>query len=328
MTGLTYFFCLRRVLAVLVGCAIATSGVAVASEFPSKPIRLVVGYTPGTGIDVVSRIVADEVSKNLQIPVVVDNRTGAGGTIAGNVVAKATPDGYTLHWGAPGSAVINHYLMKSIPYGFRDLAPVTLVGIIPLVVIVPTQSKIKTLKDLTAAAKANPGKLNYGTPGIGTSNHMATELFMFSAKIRATHVPYKGSAADHDLIAGRLDFVFDAITTATPFISGGKVRPLAVTTATRSPLLPEVATIEEQGYPDYQASNWYVVMAPTGTPGPVIDKLNAEFVKAVRNPKIQKRLESLGVIVTASSANELQKFLDVQYETVGRVVKEAGIKAQ
>jgi tripartite-type tricarboxylate transporter receptor subunit TctC len=308
-------------------CALLACAQAGAQEFPTRPIRLYVGFTPGTGIDVVARIVATEVSKNIGQPVVVENRAGAGGNIAGDAAAKAPPDGYSLHWAAPGSAVINHHLNKAMPYAFKDLAPVTLIGIVPLVVIVPTQSPYKTLADVAAAARANPGQLSFGTPGVGTSNHMATELFLYSAKIKATHIPYKGSAANQDLLAGSLAFIFDSITTATPFITGGRVRPLAVTTAVRSPMLPDVATIAEQGYPGYDAANWYAVTVPNGTPAPIVQKLNAEFVKAVRTPEVEKRLQSLGVIVTGSSVEELRKFLDAQYESIGRVVKEAGIRA-
>jgi tripartite-type tricarboxylate transporter receptor subunit TctC len=316
---------IRRLLAVVL---LASAGFAAAQDFPNRPVRLFVGFTPGTGIDVVARIVAAEVSKSLPQPIVVENRPGAGGNIAAEAAIKASNDGYALHWAAPGSAVINHHLIKAMPYGFKDLEPVTLVGLVPLVVIVQAQSKFKALADIVAAARAEPGKLSYGTPGIGTSNHMATELFLYQAKVRATHVPYKGSAANNDLLGGALDFIFDAITTSTPLIKGGKVRALAVTTAVRSPLVPEVATIEQQGYPGYVASNWYAVAAPAGTPSAVIQKLNAEFVKAARQPEVSKRLESLGVIVTASSIDESRKFFDTQFELMGRVVKEAGIRPE
>ena len=318
----------RLLAAAFAACALAAPVVATAQDFPSRPIRLYVGFTPGTGIDVVARIVATEVSKNIGQPVVVENRAGAGGNIAGDAAAKAAPDGYSLHWAAPGSAVINHHLNKSMPYGYRDLAPVTLIGIVPLVVIVPTQSPFKTLADVANAAKASPGKLSFGTPGVGTSNHMATELFLYSAKISATHVPYKGSAANQDLLAGSLAFIFDSITTATPFISGGRVRPLAVTTAVRSPMLPDVQTIAEQGYPGYNAANWYAVTEPNGTPAPIVQKLNAEFVKAVRTPEVEKRMQALGVIVAGSSVDDLRGFLDAQYESIGRVIKEAGIRSE
>ena len=320
---------LRRLLPLLLaGCALIVSSVASAQEFPNRPIRLYVGFTPGTGIDVIARIVAAEVSKTMPQPVIIDNKAGAGGNIAGEATAKATPDGYSLHWAAPGSAVINHHLNKSMPYAYKDLVPVSLIGIVPLVVIVPTQSPFKTLSDLVAAARATPGKLSYGTPGIGTSNHMATELFLHQAKIRATHVPYKGSAATQDLLGGNLDFIFDSITTATPFITSGKMRPLALTTAMRSPLLPEVTTVAEQGYPGYEASNWYALMAPLNTPAAVIQKLHAEFTRASRVPEVDKRMQSLGVIVVASTPEELRKFVDAQYEAIGRVVKEAGIRAE
>lgn len=318
----------RFMAAAMAAVAMSAPVASIAQEFPSHPIRLYVGFTPGTGIDVVARIVAAEASKTLGQPVIVENRAGAGGNIAADATAKAAPDGYSLHWAAPGSAVINHHLNKAMPYAYRDLVPVTLVGIVPLVVIVPTNSPYKTLADLVAAAKASPGKLNYGTPGVGTSNHMATELFLHAAGVSASHVPYKGSAANQDLLAGSLAFIFDSITTATPFISGGRVRALALSTAVRSPMLPDVPTIAEQGYPGYDASNWYAVTAPNGTPAPIVQKLNAGFVKALRTPDVEKRVQSLGVIVAGSSVEELRRFLDTQYEAIGRVVKEAGIRPE
>ena len=317
------------ILVRLLAASMAALPVALAAqEFPSRPIRLLVGFTPGTGIDVIARVLAPEAAKYLGQPVLVENRAGAGGNIAADAVAKAPPDGYALHWAAPGSAVINHLINKAMPYGFHDLQPVSMIGLIPLVVIVPAQSPLKSLDDLASAAKASPGKLNYGTPGIGTSNHLATELFLYQAKVKMAHVPYKGSAANLDLLAGSLNVIFDSITTATPFIQSGKVRALAVTTAVRSPLLPEVRTIAEQGYPGYEASNWYAITAPAGTPAPVVQKLNADFVKAARAPEVEKRLQGLGVIVVGSTPEELRKFLDAQYEAIGRVVKESGLRAE
>jgi len=312
----------------LVGVLIAFCGIAVAQDYPSRPVRLFVGFTPGTGIDVVARIVAAEVSKGLGQSMLVENRPGAGGNIAADAAVKGGADGYSLHWAAPGSAVVNHHLNKAMPYAYKDLAPVSLIGIVPLVVIVPVNSQYKTLADVVAAARANPGKLSYGTPGIGTSNHIATELFLFNAKARATHIPYKGSAANNDLLAGTLDFIFDSITTSTPLIRGEKVRALAVTTAMRSPMLPDVATIAQQGYPGYEASNWYALTTPAGTPDAVIRRLNTEFVKASRNPEVEKRLQAMGVIVTATSVDEARRFIDAQYEAIGRVVKEANIRTE
>ena len=322
----------RAVLATAAGLAASSiSFVPLASaqdDFPNRPVRLTVGFSPGGGIDTVARIVAQETTKTLPQPIIVENRPGAGGNIAADSVAKAPADGYSLHFAAPGSAVINHHLIKPMPYEFKDLTPVTLVGLVPLVVIVPVDSPLKSLQDLVATARAQPGKLTYGTPGIGTSNHMATELFLHSANIKAVHVPYKGPAANTDLIAGRLDFIFDAITTATPFITGGKVRALAVTTPTRSPMLPDVPPISELGYPNYAASNWYGVVTRTGTPAPIIDKLNAAMRDAVRQPEVTKRLEAMGVIVKASSVAEFRQFLDEQHRAIGQLVKDANIKIE
>lgn len=312
-------------LAALLASALPV-GAQDAKDFPTKNIRLLVGFTPGGGIDTAARIVAQEASKELPIPIVVENKPGLGGSIAGQEVARAEPDGYTLFLTAPGSAVINPHLLKDLGYKFEDTRAVTLVGLVPLVVVTHKGSPFQSLADIVKAAKAKPATLNYGTVGVGTSNHMATALFEMMAGIQMTHVPYKGPQANTDLLAGRLDLIFDAITTATPFIKEGQYRALAVTTKSRSPLLPDVATIAELGYPDYQASNWYGIVAPAGTPPQLIARLNAIFVKAIRSPEATQRLEKMGLIVSANSPAEFDQFLKDEYKRMGEVVRAAAVK--
>ncbi len=297
-------------------------------DFPSKPIRLLVGFTPGGGIDTVARLVAQEASKDLPVPIVVENKPGLGGSIAGEAVARAEPDGYTLFVTAPGSAVINPHLLKDLGYKFEDTRGVTLIGLVPLVVVTHRNSPYQSLANIVDAAKARPGQLNYGTVGVGTSNHMATALFELMAGVQMTHVPYKGPQANTDLLAGRLDLIFDAITTATPFIKEGQYRALAVTTKTRSPLLPDVPTIAELGYADYQASNWYGIVAPAGTPPQIMARLNSLFVKAIRSREATERLQKMGMIIAANAPGEFDQFLQAEYKRMGEVVRAAAVKPQ
>lgn len=305
----------------------ATASAQNVPAFPNKPIKMLVGFTPGGGIDTVARLAAQEASKHLAVPVIVENRPGLGGSIAGEAVARAAPDGYTIFVTAPGSAVINPHLLKDLNYKVEDTRGVTLIGLVPLVIVTHPGSKLHTLSDLVKAAKSNPGGLNYGTVGVGTSNHMATALFEMVSGIKMAHVPYKGPQANTDLLAGRLDLIFDAITTATPFIKENQYRALAVTTTVRSPMLPAVPTIAESGYPDYEASNWYGIVAPAGTPQDIVAKLNDAFVKAIRAPETTKRLEDMGVIVAANTPSQFDEFLRAQYQRMGEVVRLSGAGA-
>lgn len=316
-------------------CAIAMMSFAFlpsgarAQEFPSRPIRLVVGFSPGSGIDIVARILAQKISKSLPQSVIVENKPGAGGNIGADAVAKSAPDGYTLYFTGVGSAVISFHLLKKMPYKYEDLVPVTLVGMVPLVVIVSPKRGYGSLEDLVKAAKARPGALNYGSAGIGTVNHMSSELFKKVANIDAVHVPYKGGAeSNRALIAGTVDFNFDPITTASSYIKAGTVRALAVTTKSRSPIIPDVPSISELGYPEFETTIWYGVQAPAQTPAAIIQKLNAEFVRAIREPEIEKRLTGMGLILRATSAEEAKKFIDGQYQTIGALVKAIGIEAE
>ena len=317
---------LIRGLAVAV--AMLVPAVTTAQEFPTRVIRIVAGVTPGGGLDSAARILANELGKALPQPVIIDNRGGAGGSIGADVVAKAEPDGHTLLMAAPGNAVINPHLIKNLSYKYEDLTPVALIGLVPLVVIVRSENPIRSLADFVAAAMAQPGALNYGTPGVGTSNHMATVMFEVAAGVKLTHVPYRGPEANSDLLAGRLDFIFDAITTASPLIAAGKVRPLAVTTLRRAPALPDVPAISELGYPDFDSTNWYGILAPAKTPAPVIARLNRLIVAAIEGPDAKPKLEHLGLVLKPGTPADFKTFADAQYRKMGEAVRASGIQPE
>jgi tripartite-type tricarboxylate transporter receptor subunit TctC len=318
----------RRAIALLAFVAIPFCRCAYAQNFPDRPIRFLVGFNPGIGMDVAARMVAQTATKNLPHPVVVENRSGAGGSVAAEYVAKATPDGHTLLVSALGAAVINHYLLKGIGYKFEDLAPVTLMGSVPLVIVVRPDSKITNVASLIAAAKAAPGILKYGTVGIGTSNHLATAQFERLADVKMSHITYRGTQAHTDLIGGDIDLMFDAITTATSFIGNNQLRAVAVTTTARSPLLPNVPTIAEAGLPTYSLSNWYGIFAPAKTPEAIVKRLNAELVRAMRDPETERRLAALGIIIAANSPSEFRAFLNTEYKKMGEIIQASGIKPE
>jgi tripartite-type tricarboxylate transporter receptor subunit TctC len=312
------------------GIALAGLGLyrfAFAEEpYPARTVRLVCGTAPGTGMDAVARILAGEVSKTLGQTVFVDNKVGFGGNIGADFVAKSPPDGYTLFI-AGSSTVISTFLVKQMPFKYEDMVPITLVGYLPLVIIVSPRSPFTSLAALVDAAKANPGKLNFGTAGVGTTNHLAGELLNYRAKITTTHIPYKTPVA-FDVISGTLDYAVDSATSAVPHIKAGTLRALAVTTNVRSAALPDVPTIAELGYPDFDTSIWYVLLVPALTPPAVINRLNTEFVRAARLPEVAPRLASIGLIVRATSAPDAQTFMDTQRREFGALIKAIGLQPE
>jgi tripartite-type tricarboxylate transporter receptor subunit TctC len=304
---------------------VGDSAQAQTEPFPNRPIRLQVGYAAGGGIDAVSRIVAEEVSKLLPQRTVVENRPGGGGMIASDFVAKAEPDGHILMTAAAGSVVISPHLKKAMPYRIEDFTGVTLMGAGPLLIIVRDGSPIKDLGDLIKRAKDAPGTITYGSPGIGTSNHTAALMFEQAAGIKLQHVPYKGPEANMDLLAGRIDLVFDALTTATSFIKDGRVRALAITTKERSLELPSVPTIAESGFAGFNASNWYGIVAPAKTPPATIEKLNAAFLAALRTPSVKEKLNAIGFTVAGTSVADFNDFLKSEYQKMGAAIRAANI---
>lgn len=301
---------------------------AVAQQFPSKPIRFVVPFGPGGGTDLVARIVSPKLGEGLGQPVVVENRGGAGGQIGTAFTAKSPGDGYTIVIGSTPLA-IGHNLYKNLPYDvLADFSPVSLLVMQPLLLVVSSSLPVQNLKELIAMAKAQPGKLNYSSGGNGTGTHLSAELLKSMAGIDVVHVPYTGQAAAlNGVLGGQITMVFDQPGTALGHIRGGKLRPLAVTSKARSAQMPETPTMEEAGLPGYVVDSWFGVFAPSATPRPVVERLSAEFAKAVRSPEAREKLTGAGFTVSGSTAAEFDAFLRAEVTKWKRVIDVSGTKA-
>jgi tripartite-type tricarboxylate transporter receptor subunit TctC len=304
--------------------------VSPADDYPVRPIRLIIPFGPGASNDIVARIIAPRLSEGLGQSVVVDNRTGAGGIVAAELVAQAQPDGHTALMGSPGPLVVNPLLMPKLSYNpQRDFAPVSLVSIVPGVLLVHPATPVKSVSDLVALARAKPGQLNYASTGQGSVPHLSGELFKVLAKVDLVHVPYKGSgAAIADLLGGQINVFFDNVASALPFVKSGKLRGLAVTTTKRSDQLPNLPTMIEAGVPGYESSSWNGIVMPAKTPKAVIDRFYAELVKALQAPDVRDRIAGLGAEVAGTPPSEFAKFMQSETQKLARVVKEAGIKAE
>jgi tripartite-type tricarboxylate transporter receptor subunit TctC len=307
-----------------------TSGLAQAQGYPTHSIRLIVPFPPGGATDIIARAVAQRWTETLGQSVVVENRPGAGGNIGSDVVAKATPDGYTLLMGTVGTHAINASLYTNMPYDHvKDFAPVILVAGVPNVMEVNPSVPAKTVQEFIAYAKANPGKLNFASSGSGTSIHLSGELFKVMTGVQMTHVPYKGSApALTDLMGGQVQVMFDNLPPSLPHIKAGKLRPLAVTSATRAPALPDVPTVAESGVPGFEASSWFGVLAPAGTPRPIIDRLNGEVAKWLATPEAKERMLALGANAIGGSPEDFAAHIRAETAKWAKVVKESGAKAE
>jgi tripartite-type tricarboxylate transporter receptor subunit TctC len=321
---------LRRIV---VGAAISAtclSGVtAIAQDaYPSKPIRLVVPFPPGGGTDQMARVVGNKLSETLKWTVIVDNRPGAGGNIGVDLVTKAPPDGYTIVMGQTSNLAVNPTLYAKMPYDpIKDLAPITTVADAPLVLVVATSSKYKTLADVVAAAKAKPGELTFATPGNGTVAHLTGELFQKAAGIKLQHVPYKGSSqALTDLVGGTVEVFMSSVPTALSQIKGGKMRALAVTSAKRSAILPEVPSINEAGYKGFDANTWFGLAAPAGTPANVIARLNTEVNRVLKMPDVREKIRAEGGDVLGSTPEVFGTLVKDDVVKWGKVVRDSGAK--
>jgi tripartite-type tricarboxylate transporter receptor subunit TctC len=303
---------------------------ASAQTYPSRPIRLIVPFAPGGNVDITARAVAPGLSEVLGQQVVVENRPGAGGTIATDFVAKAPPDGYTLLMGSSSVMTNGPALYPKLPYDvIRDLAPVGRVSVVPLAIITHPSVPARTAKDLIALAKSQPGKLLMGNAGVGTTNHLVAELFLISTGTRFTLVPYKGSGqALIDLIAGHLDAHVDQISSALPYVKANRARAIAVTTARRSSQLADVPTLAESGVPGFDASTVTGILAPAATSREIVQRLNAALVKVLAAPAIKERFASLGAEVQPSTSEELGAFIREDLAKWVKVVKQAGIKVE
>jgi tripartite-type tricarboxylate transporter receptor subunit TctC len=317
---------MKRFLAAL--AFIAATGAA-AEGYPERPVHFLVPFTAGSGTDIIGRTLGQALSNALGQPVIVENRPGAGGTVGAGQVARSAPDGYTLLVHSAGH-VANPAIYTSLPYDtVKDFACITPLASLPNVLVVPPQRGWKTVKDMVDKAQANPGALNYGSAGVGSATHMNAEIFRQAAKFDAVHVPYKGTPeAMTETAAGRIDFFFAPLSSALPLIKDGRLQALAVGTATRSPLLPNVPTTIEAGYPHSDYIFWVALLAPAATPKALVGKLNADVVMALGTPAVKERLEFLGAEPMPMSPAACDAFLKSEVARMAGVVKSAGIKTQ
>jgi tripartite-type tricarboxylate transporter receptor subunit TctC len=310
--------------------ALATSGLAQAQEFPPKKgVTIVVGFAAGGAADTAARIIGKKLGDNLGVPVVIDNKPGAGGNIAHQYAAQGPADGSVILFGSVGPLTIAPHLMKVAYDPVKDLAPITMGVNFPNVLVVHSGLKIKTFAEFIAYAKANPGKLDYASTGPGSASHLAGELMDDMAKIDTVHVPYKGGApALQDLLGGRVASYYSTLSTAQPYIENGKLIPLASTGAKRLPQLPKVPTIAESGYPGYIATNWYAFVASAKVPKPVLDRWNTELVKVLKNPEVAEALNKHGMPPAPGTREELAKDIERESAMWARVIRDRKITLQ
>lgn len=304
-------------------------GVALAADYPSRPIRLIAANSAGGGLDLVSRAVSPKLGAALGQQVIVDNRAGAAGAVASEITAKSAPDGHTLLCSSLGGLAVNTHLYKGLTYHpLRDFAPITLSSSQGNLVVVNAGTPFKTLQDLSAFVKANPNKLTYGSSGAGNAGHLATELYLTMTGGKMVHVPYKGGApAMVDLIAGQVQVVFSSAATAVPQVKAGKIRALAVTTARRSSTLPDLPTVAETGLKGYEADNWYGFVTVAGTPPAIIKRLHTELLKALQSGDVRQALSNQGLDLRTSTPEEFGKYMKSEFDKWAKVIKEAGLSA-
>jgi len=301
---------------------------AVAASYPERPIRLILGFPPGSTVDILARPVAQRLGDALGQPVIVDNRAGATGIIANEMVARAAPDGYTL-LAAPGSSLTSTpHVNDKLPYdALRDFVPIAQLSAFGYVLVAYPGIPARTIEDLTARARANPGTITYGSSGTASGFHLAGELYQRLAKIELLHVPYKGGPPGvTDLLAGRIDFMFYSLAVVQPQIIAGKLRVLAVTSPQRDPLLPDVPTMAEGGVPGYEATGWHGIFAPRGTPGAIVQRLNTEIVRILAVPEVKAIWTKQGMGTSAATSAELAKRVRADHDFYGRLIRDAGIK--
>jgi tripartite-type tricarboxylate transporter receptor subunit TctC len=314
VTGLT--------LSVLTASVLA-AGAASAQSWPQRPVKIVVTFPTGGAPDILARILSERAQ--LGQPMVVDNKPGAGGNIGADIVAKSAPDGYSIVMGTVGTHSINGAIYAKMPYDMvRDFAPVALVASTPNLLVVNNNLPVKTINELIAYMKANPNKLSFGSPGVGTSVHVAGELFKTMTGTSMTHVPYKGRQfAIPDLVGGSIQLMFDNMPSALPMASEGKIRPIAVTSAKRSPAAPDIPTVAES-VPGFEATSWFAVFAPAATPKAVVDRINSEIKRVYNLPDIKERLAKLGLDPILSSPEELARYQAAEIDKWAKVVKASG----
>jgi tripartite-type tricarboxylate transporter receptor subunit TctC len=300
-----------------------------AEDFPSRPIRFIVPNAAGGSTDLVARTVAQKVSEAIGQQVIVDNRPGSGGIIGTEMVARATPDGHTLVMATIGSVAISPHLHAKIGYDpLKDFAPVTQLASAAYMLLTHPGVPARNVKELVALAKAKPGHINYASAGSGTGSHLAAELFKAIAQVNLVHVPYKGGTPGlTDVIAGNVQIMFNGIPSSVPHLKAGRIKAHAVTTPSRSPAVPELPTIAEAGYPGAESTSWTGVLAPAGTPPPVVAKLHAEFVKVVQHPEVKARLSADGAVPVGSTPAQFAQYMKSELAKWGKIVRASGATA-
>jgi tripartite-type tricarboxylate transporter receptor subunit TctC len=313
------------VLAAFVTAAMAPH--ASAQSYPSKPVRVIVPYPPGGATDLIARLVAQRATERLGQTMIVENRTGAGGVIGAEHVARAAPDGHTVLLAAPAEIAILPHLQK-LPYrAERDLVPVSLAAVTPLILVTHPALPVKSVKEVIALARSRPGQLTYASAGTGGVQHLAGELLKITAKIDLVHVPYKGAGpVIPDLLGGHVGMFFSGMPPAMPHVRSGKLRPLAVTTAKRSPSAPEVPTMQESGVPGFDISNWFAYLVPAGTPAEAIARLNSELNRALKLDDVREKLAAVGAEVVGTTPEELGRFWRAESEKFAQLIKVSGAK--
>jgi tripartite-type tricarboxylate transporter receptor subunit TctC len=320
----------RKWLVTLVLATLPIAGAAQQQSFPSRPIRLVIPQAVGGTTDTISRAIGQALATQLGVAVIADNRPGASGNIGTDIVAKAPADGYTLVAANSNTHSINPNVYEKLPFDpIKDFAPVALAGYTTNILVVRNDFPAKTLKELIDYAKANPGKLNYGSAGVGSSPHLAAEMFKSMTGTQITHVPYKGSTPSvHGLVAGEVDLMFTGLTSVSSLVQAGKLRVLSVNSSKRSSVLPDVPTAAEAGMPGLDLSFWIGLLAPAGTPQPVIDKLASETIKSLQQPDVRQSLSAQGVEVVPEGPDALAKLIKTDLERWRDVIRSANIKPE
>ena len=319
----------NRVLMMVLGCAMSwVSVTALAQAWPSRPIKYVVPFAPGGTTDILARTVGDKLSIALGQPVVVENKPGAGGGVGADFTAKAAPDGYTIMGGTISTHAINASLYSNLPYDpVKDFAAITMIARVPNLLVINPGIPAKNVAELIVLMKANPGKYTFASSGNGTSQHLSGELFKSMAGVDMQHIPYKGSPpALQDVVGGQVSMTFDNITTAWPLAKAGKLRPLAVTTAKRSSVAPELPTLAESGLPGFEIGSWQGVFAPAGTPHEIVKRLNAEIVKILNMPDVKEKLIALGAEPVGDTPEQFSAYVKTEVVKWSDVVKKSGAK--
>jgi tripartite-type tricarboxylate transporter receptor subunit TctC len=318
----------KRIVRLLAVVVLGLSTSAFAQTWPAKPIKWIVPFAPGGTTDILARTIGEKLTVALGQPVIIENKPGAGGGVGADFTAKAPPDGYTIMGGTISTHAINASLYKSLPYDpVKDFVPITLIARVPNMLVINPDIPAKNVAELITLLKANPGKYSFASSGNGTSQHLSGELFKSIAGVDMQHIPYKGSPpALQDVVGGQVAMTFDNITTAWPLAKGGKLRALAVTTAKRSAIAPDVPTLSESGLTGYEVGSWQGVFAPAGTPAAIVKRLNAEIVKIINMPDVKEKLIGLGAEPVGNTSEEFAALVKTEVAKWAEVVKKSGAK--